>query len=139
MTKKSYSDKLKSPLWQKKRLEILNRDGFMCMDCGDAENMLSVHHKYYTKGAEPWEYPSECYITVCDDCHKRRHEYRPQCEQNLLAALREVGADYWELQLLSQALYNAKSFSNFYGNVRHLLSKADIFDHTCPLPMELNK
>jgi len=30
MAKLSYSDTLKNPLWQKKRLEILSRDKFTC-------------------------------------------------------------------------------------------------------------
>ena len=29
-----YNDKLKHPLWQKKRLKIMERDGFMCVICG---------------------------------------------------------------------------------------------------------
>ena len=30
-----YSEKLKDPRWQKKRLEILERDNFRCQYCGD--------------------------------------------------------------------------------------------------------
>ena len=30
----TYSDKLKSPKWQKKRLEVLNLRGFKCEKCG---------------------------------------------------------------------------------------------------------
>jgi len=29
----TYAEKLKHPLWQRKRLEILNRDGFKCAQC----------------------------------------------------------------------------------------------------------
>ena len=29
----SYSDQIKSVQWQKKRLEILNRDGWKCVEC----------------------------------------------------------------------------------------------------------
>lgn len=50
MSEKSYSDKLKSPKWQKKRLEIMRRDKFRCRLCKDEETQLSVHHKEYING-----------------------------------------------------------------------------------------
>ena len=31
----NYSEQLKSPKWQKKRLEIMQRDKFTCQLCGD--------------------------------------------------------------------------------------------------------
>lgn len=43
MSKTSYYEQLKDPRWQKKRLEIMNRANFKCEECGDSENMLSVH------------------------------------------------------------------------------------------------
>ncbi len=39
-----YSEKLKDPRWQKKRLEIFQRDEFHCQQCGDGENTLCVHY-----------------------------------------------------------------------------------------------
>lgn len=62
-----YSDKLKSPKWQRKRLEILNRDNFTCQTCQDTETELHVHHKSYF--GEPWEAPDEDLITLCKICH----------------------------------------------------------------------
>ena len=44
-----YIDKLKNPKWQKKRLEILNRDEFKCCYCNDTETELQIHHLKYTK------------------------------------------------------------------------------------------
>jgi len=65
----SYYDKLKDPKWQKKRLEILNRDNFTCQSCMSDDNTLHVHHKSYDKGREPWDYPNTCFITLCEECH----------------------------------------------------------------------
>ena len=65
----TYSDKLKDPRWQKKRLEIMQRDEFMCQCCYDTESMLTVHHKYYIHGKDPWDYPDELLITLCNNCH----------------------------------------------------------------------
>ena len=66
----NYSDKLKDPRWQKKRLEILNRDRFTCLACGDTKNTLHVHHCYYVSKREPWDYPNESLLTFCAKCHK---------------------------------------------------------------------
>jgi len=40
----TYRRKLADPRWQKKRLEILERDGFECNSCGDSSTELHVHH-----------------------------------------------------------------------------------------------
>jgi len=67
--KKNYSDLLKSPKWQKKRLEIMSRDKFTCKKCGDTESQLHVHHKEYIDGNDPWDYPDNLLITICYHCH----------------------------------------------------------------------
>lgn len=68
---KPYSEKLRDPRWQKKRLEILQRDQFTCVSCVDIESELHVHHGYYAKGLEPWEYPDDTLWTLCNRCHKQ--------------------------------------------------------------------
>lgn len=69
MAKKSYSDKLKDPRWQKKRLEIFKRDKFKCKLCGDEKTTLNVHHNVYFDYAEPWEYDNKDLVTLCEHCH----------------------------------------------------------------------
>lgn len=63
----TYSEKLRDPRWQKKRLEILNRDGFTCCLCGDKETELHIHHKKYHK--DPWQAKDEHLETLCKYCH----------------------------------------------------------------------
>ena len=87
----NYSEKLKDPRWQKKRLEVLERDEWACTSCYDSESTLHVHHKYYEKGKEPWDYPMDSLLTLCDDCHNDEYELRPQYEKALLFALKERG------------------------------------------------
>lgn len=65
--KLTYSDKLKDPRWQKKRLEILNRDNFKCTFCGDKSSTLHVHHLAYAR--TPWDVPNEDLVTTCSHCH----------------------------------------------------------------------
>jgi len=67
---KSYSDKLKDPRWQKKRLEIMNRDKWRCFWCHNDKDQLQVHHIKYISGREPWEYPDAMLITLCKSCHE---------------------------------------------------------------------
>jgi len=69
----SYSDDLKNPLWQRKRLEIMDRDQFQCQCCFNKTRTLTVHHKWYKSELKPWEYEDDCYITMCELCHKEFH------------------------------------------------------------------
>lgn len=70
MTKrKEYSILLKDPRWQKKRLKILERDGWECNGCGNSETTLHVHHLHYHKNKDPWEYDDNYLISLCEDCH----------------------------------------------------------------------
>lgn len=86
-----YAEKLKNPRWQKLRLKILERDGWACQGCFDTESMLSVHHLYYEKNKEPWDYPTEALLTLCSECHDKEKNYRKRVEQKLLFALKKQG------------------------------------------------
>lgn len=65
----TYSEKLKDPKWQKKRLEVLNRDEWKCKFCSDKETTLHVHHISY-KNVDPWEYDNDNFLTLCEHCHQ---------------------------------------------------------------------
>lgn len=64
-----YSEKLKDPRWQKRRLEIFTRDKWTCRGCESTTKTLHVHHKRYEWGKSPWEYQDEDLITLCEGCH----------------------------------------------------------------------
>ncbi len=72
MATKTYSDKLKDPRWQKKRLEIMERDKFTCQCCGDTTTELHVHHKKYTT-KNIWDEPNYNLSLICKHCHFIRH------------------------------------------------------------------
>ena len=78
-----YWEKLKDPRWQKRRLEIMERDGFTCRDCTDDKSTLNVHHCYYERGLDPWDYPDEALLTLCELCHRTRHDVRSQLDKSL--------------------------------------------------------
>ncbi len=72
----SYSDDLKDPRWQKKRLEIFERDQFSCQICLDTTSPIHVHHLTYEKGKRPWEYDDSNFKTLCVDCHQAISDHR---------------------------------------------------------------
>lgn len=69
MAKTAYFEKLRDPRWQRKRLEVMQRDEFTCQSCFDSGSTLNVHHRVYIKGNEPWDYPVENLVTLCESCH----------------------------------------------------------------------
>ncbi len=70
MADEAYIAKLRDPRWQKVRLRIFDRDDFRCQLCGGKDRTLQVHHRYYLAwGTEPWDYPDDALVTLCDECH----------------------------------------------------------------------
>lgn len=65
----TYSEKLKDPRWQKKRLEILKRDNWTCQNCQSTTKTLHVHHLKYN--GNPWEANNNDLQTLCEDCHEQ--------------------------------------------------------------------
>ena len=65
-----YNEQLKPPKWQRKRLEIMERDNFQCQCCFNKEKTLNVHHKEYINGLFAWQYENELmtdYIITKED------------------------------------------------------------------------
>lgn len=92
MDRTKYSDLLKNPNWQKKRLEILNRDNFTCVHCGKGikdDTTLHIHHLKYIRGRLPWEYDNNNFITLCNDCHKKTHSKQKKSKKHNRILYRE--------------------------------------------------
>jgi len=71
-----YSDYLKTPQWQSKRLAVLKRDRYLCQGCM-SRRASQVHHLSYEHCGNEllWELTS-----VCDDCHKKIHPHMQEAE-----------------------------------------------------------
>ena len=69
-----YSEQLAHPKWQRKRLEILERDNFTCTLCGDTETTLHIHHEKYGKFA--WSVNNKYLKTRCSHCHSLEEYYK---------------------------------------------------------------
>lgn len=101
----AYAEKLKDPRWQKKRLEIFERDKWTCQKCGVTDKTLAVHHLKYDGDKDPWDYPKSWLATLCEDCHADEYENRQYNEQKVLECLRLW--KFWsdDLSRLAWAIY----------------------------------
>ena len=112
----AYSDLLKHPKWQKKRLEILNRDEFTCQGCRAKDKPLHVHHVDYFVRKKPWEYPDYILITYCDDCHKKWHSIEAMNKSDFLElSLRSIYEKMESNQILSD--YDVYEFTKELGYI----------------------
>ena len=76
----NYADDLRHPLWQRRRLRVLECAGWKCECCGDTEGQLHAHHKVYVRGRRPWQYDDDQLECLCDGCHERAHAQLKQLE-----------------------------------------------------------
>ena len=99
----TYIEKLKSPEWQKKRLEIFNRDEFTCKMCNSKDKQLHLHHKVYIFDNDPWDYEEQYYTTLCEDCH-----FEEECNKNFIKNIIKYnvykGVTYTELKPLFESV-----------------------------------
>jgi 5-methylcytosine-specific restriction endonuclease McrA len=79
----TYQEQIKHPKWQKRRLEILERDLYTCQHCNNKEKTLHVHHFYYEKILKIWEYPDDALITYCNVCHDEWHKIKSEIDKRL--------------------------------------------------------
>jgi hypothetical protein len=109
MEKITYAEKLKDPRWQKKRLEIFQRDKFRCMECFSDEKSLQVHHIAY-KGKEPWDTPNKLLITYCHECHQKEEDKLKAAGENFVKLMRADGQRSIEMEY-------------FLNNLKYLIEK----------------
>ena len=123
----SYSEKLKNPKWQKKRLEILERDLWSCQGCYDTKSTLHVHHCYYKSGLDPWKYSNESLVTLCESCHKKESQSDGTKEQLLIDNLKKKGFMSGDFEQLAEAAGKFK-----FTHVRDVVLSAisEIFTNT---------
>ena len=65
----TYGDLLKDRRWQRKRLEIFQRDDWTCQYCSRTAIPLNVHYIKYV-GENPWRTLNKYLVTLCENCHK---------------------------------------------------------------------
>lgn len=114
----TYSEKLRDPRWQKRRLEIMSRAQFSCENCGSSTETLNVHHSIYKRGIDPWEYEDSALHCLCESCHSEEHALRDRLGMALMQdrAILECVVGYAEgLQLLTGELVEAEVYGHEYA------------------------
>lgn len=101
-----YQEQYKDPRWQKKRLEVLIRDGWQCQWCGSKDKTLHVHHYGYEDEKAIWEQSSKTMITLCEDCHEREGDMVKESLKKLTQILR-LYLGHSVLNQLTTAFYHA--------------------------------
>jgi len=139
----TYSESLRDPRWQRKRLEIMDRDDFTCKRCGKQKKTLHVHHMVYVHGRRPWEYPDDILVTICEDCHKiltaiSKSDFSPELGLSILRfagistsrILGYIQAELMASRIINDALINnddvALGFSDHFScSVYRILANVD--------------
>jgi len=122
----TYANQLKHPLWQKKRLKIMERDGFSCRICSATEKTLNVHHNYYRGFVEPWIYSDRALFTLCENCHKKEENEKTADENRLINSLRYAGAlnhDLRRITLLIEEISDHGEDTAGLPMIEHVLSE----------------
>ena len=75
-SKVSYGDKLRDVRWKRRRDEVIRERRYTCCECcsplTEGTMDLQVHHVVYIAHLDPWDYPDELLVVVCDWHHKER-------------------------------------------------------------------
>lgn len=98
-----YKGKLRSPFWQRRRLEIMARDEFACRFCGDKTEELHIHHTIYLHDKEPWEYDEKHLITLCHACHLEEEKLKSN-DAFLIGMFSQTGLSRRQLYALTVVL-----------------------------------
>lgn len=121
-----YWKKLQDPRWQKKRLEIFERDGFAYRDCHATDKTLQIHHCFYEKG-EPWDTPDYFLLMLCEDCHPIRQSLEDDARRSLGGILSRVKVEFGCLDSFVQSLHHAANNQELfcpcveeYGQIEYL-------------------
>lgn len=69
-----FMSKTADPKWQRRRLQVMERDNWTCQRCGNTSEQLEVHHLVYVHKAKYHEYLDHELITLCRECHQYETE-----------------------------------------------------------------
>jgi len=116
----TYQEKLLSPLWQKRKADILERDGYKCRSCGRADITLHAHHIFYVPDTDPWDYKDEALITYCEICHNTEHLIGNTLKEYLLEL---ISNNPLMIHMVAQLCVLTEKVEDFEVSLRCFLSK----------------
>ena len=101
MPRKSYTELLRGPRWQKLRLHVFDRDGWKCRVCNAEDQTLHAHHTVYQPHpTPPWDYDPDTIVSLCEHCHQLETDQLKTAQIHLLTELALSG--FWSANHLSQ-------------------------------------
>lgn len=117
----TYPEKLKDPRWQKKRLQIFERDNWTCQKCNDKDSTLHVHHLKYHKN--PWDVSDDFLVTLCHECHSMIEVFNDEIPFENIFVLRIKNASGCSL-VITNCINGGKSI--FATNKEQVLINFDL-------------
>ncbi len=118
-----YSEKLKDPRWQRRRLSVFERDNWTCQSCNRTDKTLHVHHLKYVSGLEPWEYDLSLLITYCDLCHNTEHLIGDKIHESLIEIVR---SNKLLIKPVAELCILAEKWSEFPGKLKSFITESMI-------------
>jgi hypothetical protein len=110
---KTYQEKLLDPRWQKKRLEIFERDQWTCQTCLATDKTLHIHHRSYSPGLEPWDYEDFELLTLCADCHHSQKLQQEKSLADLQSSIRACGLSWKEISWLEEIIWSCLQLKDY--------------------------
>lgn len=109
----TYKEQLLDPRWQRRRLEVFQRDNFTCQanKCGATTETLEVHHMEYIN-IPIWDYPDDMLVTLCYKCHDKELGREP-LEKKLSTAFKMQGFLVSDLVALTCKIETDPRFTKF--------------------------
>jgi hypothetical protein len=117
----TYSEKLLDPRWQKKRLQVLERENFTCQLCGNTQITLHVHHLSYSDN--PWDSNLHELQCLCKYCHEsvtyinknyKHWEVKKVSTNGISLSVLTVHNEIVEYRCLFMFSFNGEGFSPDY-------------------------
>lgn len=141
-----YLDQLKSPKWQKKRLDILNIRGFKCEKCKSEDEQLHVHHRFYIANRKAWEYDNDVFQVLCHICHEIEHkkeDINKRIDSKWIYLIAQIELlTYDEYDNILSIIQSAKKFEpDLIDNIAGCIasSYSDVFFSLCKVINESEK
>jgi hypothetical protein len=138
----TYAEKLRDPRWQRRRLEIMERDCYECTNCGERTKELHVHHRLYQYGLDPWDYEDDLLTTLCTDCHAEYKDFATE-RKRFMRLLQLDGVTATDLRELTDTIEGCgedahTSFPEAFLIVQHLFKYRDFSNAAWNLMCALN-
>lgn len=122
MEEKTYIQKLQDPRWQRKRLEIMQRDDFKCRHCNAVDKPLQIHHIAYNF-KDPWDIEDRLLISLCSECHDIETGAVKEAFSKLIQSIKLAGYMSNDvLQLLE--VFSDTDIRHKYNNIHRFILKA---------------